>query len=81
MVKLQQKAIVNGHRFAYDRETNFLVETGKGRSAYRTQFVAKGNLRQAINKYKEIKLKKGEKKRIVCPSLGHPVIAREASLN
>jgi hypothetical protein len=74
-------AEIDGKRIAYTDDTDFLVQIGKGKSAYKTKYSFKGNLGQAVHYYIGINIGNGYKKRLVMPSCSkRPVIARAFSL-
>ena len=71
---------LNGKKIAYSSETEFIVQIGKGKSAYKTRNVFKGNLTQAVMTYCGINIGNGYKKRLLMPSCSkNPVLARAKS--
>ena len=70
-------ATLNGKRICYTDDTEFLVQTGKGRSEYRTQWRFVGQLERALIHYNGINVGNGYKKRLLVPSFNKPVLARE----
>ena len=62
---------LDGKRIAYHSTTQFLVQVGKGKSSYRTKYVIKGNLSQAVMYYNGINLGNGYKKRLLMPTCSH----------
>lgn len=72
-------ATLDGKRICYSSETEFLVEVGRGRSAYRTRYSFTGNLAQAVLYFNAINIGRGYKKRLRAPSFNKPVLARAFS--
>jgi len=71
---------LDGKRIAYCDETEFFVQVGRGRSAYKTRYVFKGNFHQAFLCYRGVNVGNGYKKRLLMPSCSvNPVIARQFS--
>lgn len=70
---------LDGRRIAYTTETEFLVQVGKARSAYRTRATYVGNLAGAVHYFNAINIGNGHKKRLVCWSLNKPLLARAFS--
>jgi hypothetical protein len=70
---------LNGTRIAYSDDTEFLVQIGKGSSAYKTRYSFKGNLHQAVRYFNCINIGNGYKKRLLMPSSPKPVLARAFS--
>lgn len=64
---------------AYTNHTEFLVQVGRGRGAYKTRYGFKGDLRAAVQHYNCINVGNGRKKRLIAPSLNKPVLARRSS--
>lgn len=72
--------VVDGKRIAYSSETTFRVDVGKGpKGSYKTRYVFKGNLRQAVFYYVGINIGNGYKKRLVMEGGNKPYIARQFS--
>ena len=55
---------LNGVNIAYSSETVFLVQTGKGKSSYKTKYIFVGHLGRAVVHYNCINIGKGFKKRL-----------------
>jgi len=70
---------LDGQKVAYSSETLFIVQVGKGKSAYQNRYTFTGNLPQAVQYYNGINIGRGYKKRLVMPSAKKPVLARAAS--
>jgi len=70
-------ATLNGVRIAYTDDTEFLIQSGKGR--YVTRYTIKGDLGEALFYYKCINVGKGYKKRLLAPSFNEPLLARTIS--
>ena len=70
---------LDGKKLAYTNMTEFLVQIGKGRGAYRTKWRFVGDLHQAVMYYRGINIGNGYKKRLVMPSANKPVLARQFS--
>jgi hypothetical protein len=67
----------NGRRIAYHDSTQFLVQVGKGKGAYRTRDTIIGNLTQAVLYYNSINIGNKYKKRLLMPSSSrNPILAR-----
>jgi hypothetical protein len=70
-------AELDGKRIAYHSTTDFLVQLGKGKSAYKTKYSFIGNLAQAVIYYRGLNIGNGYKKRLLMPSCSkNPVLAR-----
>jgi len=67
---------LDGKQLAYTSQTDFFVQVGKNRGAYRTRYRVIGNIHQAVAYYKAINVGLGYKKRLVMPSAKKPVLAR-----
>ena len=72
-------ATLDGKRIAYTDTTEFLVQIGRGRSAYETKYQFKGELARAVFYYNGINIGRGYKKRLIMPAAIRPVLAREFS--
>lgn len=73
-------AVIDGKRIGYSSETEFLVQIGKGRGAYKTKYRIVGNLGQAAMYYQGLNIGHGYKKRLLMPSSSkNPVLARASS--
>lgn len=72
-------ATLDGKRIAYTDDTEFLVQIGRGKSAYTTRYSFRGNLHQAVMYYRCINIGRGYKKRLVMPAANRPVLARAFS--
>lgn len=68
---------LDGKQLAYTNQTEFLVQVGKNRGAYRTRYRFTGNIHQAVAYYKAINVGLGYKKRLLMPSAKHPVLAKQ----
>lgn len=71
--------VLDGKRLAYTNQTEFLVQVGKNRSAYRTKYKFVGNIHQAVAYYKAINVGLGYKKRLYVPSFNKPTLAKMAT--
>lgn len=67
---------LDGKRLAYTNQTEFLVQVGKNRGAYRTRYRFVGDIHAAAKYYRAINVAYGYKKRLVMPSAKHPVLAK-----
>ena len=74
-----KQATLDGKRIAYTDDTQFWVQIGKGRSAYRTRYSFRGNLAQAVFYYSGINIGNGYKKRLYSPNMNKPTLARAFS--
>lgn len=72
-------ATIDGKHIGYSSATEFLVQVGKGKSAYKTRYRFVGNIGQAIMYYKGVNVGNGYKKRLIVPSFNKPVLARQLS--
>ena len=72
-------AELDGKKIAFSSETEFLVQVGRNKSAYKTRYKFKGNLGQAVLYYSGINIRYGYKKRLIAPSMNKPVLARQFS--
>lgn len=72
-------ATLDGKRIAYTDNTTFLVQVGRGKSAYATRYSFTGNLARAVMHYNAINIGNGYKKRLVMPDAMRPVLARAFS--
>jgi len=70
---------IDGKRMAYTNQTEFLVQVGKNRSAYRTRYRFVGNIHQAAKYYRAINVGHGYKKRLYAPSMNVPTIAKQVT--
>jgi len=71
---------LDGKRIAYSDETEFLVQVGKGKGAYKTRYRIVGNLSQAVMYFNGINIGRGYKKRLMMPSCRFsPMLARQIS--
>ena len=71
---------LDGKYVGYTSETEFLVQTGKGKDSYKTQYSFKGRLELALFYYRSINIGNGYKKRLLMPSCSkNPVLARQLS--
>jgi hypothetical protein len=68
---------LDGKLMAYTNQTEFLVQVGKNRSAYRTRYSFKGNIHQAVAYYRSINVGRGYKKRLYAPSFNKPTLAKQ----
>jgi len=72
--------LLDGKRVVYGDETEFLVQVGKGKGAYKTRYRIVGNLDQAVMYFSGINVGKGYKKRLMMPSCRYaPMLARQIS--
>lgn len=67
---------LDGKQLAYTNQTEFLVQIGKNRGAYRTKWRFVGNIHQAVAYYRGLNVGLGYKKRLVMPSAKKPVLAK-----
>lgn len=72
-------ATLDGKRIAYTEDTEFLVQIGRGKSAYTTRYSFKGELARAVFYYRGINIGRGYKKRLIMPAANRPVLARAFS--
>jgi hypothetical protein len=72
-------ATLDGKQIAFSSETEFLVQVGKGKGAYKTRYRFVGNIGQAVGYYRGINSGNGYKKRLVSWAMNKPVLAREVS--
>lgn len=72
-------AEVNGKKIAFHEDTEFLVQVGRGKGAYKTKHILKGNLAHALMWYNAIIfVNSGYKKRLLMPACSkNPVIVRQ----
>ena len=70
---------LDGKQIGYSSETEFLVQVGKGKSAYKTRYRFVGNIGQAVAYYRGINIGNGYKKRLVSWSMNKPLLARQVS--
>lgn len=68
---------IDGKPLAYTNKTEFLVQIGKNRGAYRTRYRFTGDIHAAAQYYKALNVAHGYKKRLLMPSAKHPVLARQ----
>lgn len=68
---------LDGKKLAYTNQTEFLVQVGKNRGAYRTRYRFVGDIYAAAQHYRAINVAYGYKKRLVMPSAKHPVLAKQ----
>lgn len=67
---------IDGKRMAYTNMTEFLVQVGKNRSAYRTRYRFIGDIHEAARYYRSLNVGHGYKKRLYAPSMKTPTIAK-----
>lgn len=67
---------LDGKRIAYTNQTEFLVQVGKNRSAYRTRYRFVGDIHKAAAHYRAINVGLGYKKRLYVPSFNKPTLAK-----
>ncbi len=67
---------INGKQIAYTNQTEFLVQVGKNRSAYRNKYRFVGDIHQAAAHYRAINVGLGYKKRLYAPSMKVPTLAK-----
>ena len=70
---------LDGQRIAYHDQTHFLVQIGRGKGGYKTQYRIVGSLSQAVWYYNCVNIGNGYKKRLYVPAFNKPVLARAAS--
>jgi hypothetical protein len=70
---------LNGNVIAYSDLTEFLIQTRKGKSAYRTQYRFTGDLAKAVFYYNAINIGNGYRKRLYAPTMNKPTLARQFS--
>ena len=68
---------LDGKKIAYSSETEFLVQVGKNRGAYRTRYSFTGNIHQAVAYYRGLNVGRGYKKRLYVPSFNKPTLAKQ----
>lgn len=74
-----QEAILNGKRIAFTRDSKFLIQTGKGKSSYKTRYSVIGSLEQAVMYYNLLNIGNGYKKRLIAEGFNKPILARQLS--
>ncbi len=67
---------IDGKQIAYTNQTEFLVQVGKNRSAYRTRYRFVGDIHKAAAHYRAINVGLGYKKRLYVPSFNKPTLAK-----
>jgi hypothetical protein len=67
---------INGRSVCYHNETTFIVQVGKGKSAYKNKYLFKGDIRKAAFYYESINIGNGYKKRLLMSGANKPVLAR-----
>ena len=67
---------INDREIAFTADTEFLVQVGKDKGAYKTRYAFQGNPYQAVMYFNSINVGNGYKKRLLMPSSAKPVIAR-----
>jgi hypothetical protein len=72
-------ATLDGKQIAYSSLTEFLVQVGKGKGSYKTQYKFTGNLAQAVFYYRSLNIGNGYKKRLFVPTFNKPVLAKYLS--
>jgi len=70
---------LDGKRIAYTDMTEFFVQVGRGKGAYKTRYKITGNLSQAVWYYRCINVGNGYKKRLYVPTFNKPLLARQFS--
>lgn len=70
---------IDGKRMVYTSMTEFLVQVGKNRSAYRTRYRFVGDIYEAAKYYRAINVGLGYKKRLYAPSMKTPTIAKQVT--
>tara|TARA_R110000822_G_scaffold6164_5_gene25856 strand:- start:1149 stop:1379 length:231 start_codon:yes stop_codon:yes gene_type:complete len=70
---------LDGKMIAYTDQTEFLVEVGRYRAAYKTRWRFVGNIHEAVRYYRGLNIGRGYKKRLRAPSFNKPVLARYIS--
>jgi len=70
---------IDGKRMAYTSMTEFLVQVGKNRSAYRTRYRFVGDIHKAAAHYRAVNVGHGYKKRLYAPSMKVPTIAKQVT--
>jgi hypothetical protein len=71
---------LDGKEIVYNSSTEFLVQVGKGKKgSYKTKYSFVGNLLQAVMWYNGINIGNGYKKRLYCPAMNKPILAKAAS--
>lgn len=79
MVAIKQDTL-DGKLIGYSDETEFLIQVGRYRGAYKTRYRIIGNLGQAVLYYRGINIGNGYKKRLYAPCMNKPTLARAKSL-
>jgi hypothetical protein len=74
-----QAATLDNRRIAYTRDTDFLIQIGKGKSKYKTKMHIKGSLAQAVMQYNGLNIANGYKKRLIAYGYNKPILARQLS--
>jgi hypothetical protein len=70
---------LDGKMIAYTDQTEFLVEVGRYRAAYKPRYRFVGDIHKAVKYYQALNIGNGYKKRLVAPSFNKPVLARYIS--
>jgi hypothetical protein len=70
---------IDGKHIAWHELTEFRIQVGKGKSAYKTKYSFTGNLGQAVLYYGAINIGNGYKKRLYMVGANKPIIARVIS--
>lgn len=71
---------LDGRKIGYSSSTEFLVQVGRYKGAYKTKYKIIGNLFDAVLYYRGINIGNGYKKRLLMPSCSkNPVLARQFS--
>lgn len=66
-------------RVAYSSQTEFLVQIGRYRGAYKTRYRFTGNIYQALAYYNGLNVGNGYKKRLYVPSFNRKTLAKQFS--
>jgi hypothetical protein len=72
-------ATLDGKPVGYSSQTEFLVQVGRYRGAYKTRYRFVGDLAKACMYYRGINIGNGYKKRLIAPSMNKPLLARAFS--
>lgn len=67
---------LNGKKIVYHDGTEFLIQVGKGKGAYKQTLKVIGNLSIAVMHYNLINVHSGYKKRLIAPGMNKPILAR-----
>jgi len=70
---------IGNKKVCYTDNTSFIVQVGKGKSAYKNKYIFKGDVQKAAFYYACINVGNGYKKRLIMSGANKPVLARMIS--